>query len=145
MTVGIDDKALNDNVTSFLSRELRSLKDVELVRRDDPQVEFVISVAGMPLVTKGGTTTGFALSVTVYSPMTQSALDIVLSNKANPGNIKELSEIFLPYVRIQSNDVYVGGTDDIRKQCEMIVVSFDRKVLQAARDSYARYLKTLKQ
>ena len=94
---------LTDQVKSYVTRELRSLHDVELVERDPNLDSFLISI--YPIAVK-------------------------LSNGINAGIV--VSFVFMKGELIH-HAVVMGSPDDLKVMCESIIAHFDTQWLEPRR------------
>ncbi len=107
--VGHDDDA-QSNIRSYVERELRSLRDVEVVTNSRP--DFVLSIVGTRTHLTSGREMGFAFGVAVLEP-----------KRCGEKNCLDYLTAF----------VYSGATDDLHRISEDIVTSFDTGILALRR------------
>ena len=129
----ITEQELEDQISSYVRRELRSLGDVIEVD-EDPAYE--LSFLGFIIHTKARHESGFALSVLVLSPWDITSLyDDCLSETA-PSDLKDRFQRFttyLPPYRIQEHYLRAGSPDDVRSVCQKLVADIDAAVFQPHR------------
>ena len=122
-------------ITSYITRELRSLRDVEVV---DEYPRWLIQVVAIEVSGKDGYKFGVSLSIAVLEKFDNSYLkslmretykkDLVVSLTSNLYSLPDL------WIRI-------GSHDDLRSICDGIVAGFDTEHLEESR----RLLRRLKQ
>lgn len=126
--VSCNDIALKDELTSFLSRELRSLGDVDLTDNGSQGV-YAIRVIVVPSVVNGKTI-GQAISMAV----TQRALCATDIPASVPGNFL----VGVTYNDLVYYTLYVFAADNLRSGATQMVVDFDTEVMKEARILYNR-------
>ena len=136
ITVSSPDE-IKGEVTSYLSRELRKLGDIDVVENDP---SFSIGVIALALKSKGNLKTGYAFGVLVTSPA-YPAIRNFTAPKLDAGTLKILDQMGQRTVNIQDHFVQSGATDQMDELCHSIVASIDgdvfepeRKVQQQIRD-----------
>jgi hypothetical protein len=122
---------------SYLSRELRSLQDVELVDRNP---EWVLSVIIMDLTTKRETKVGFVISVMIMRKFPNDYLMSRLTKSEDKEYFKDITSdlYFSPDHRMNT-----GALADLRDMCSEIVAYFDTKHLEPTRKIHKRFLDRL--
>lgn len=118
VSVQVKDTKLRDTIESYITRELRTLGDVEV---DSPGF-FKIEV----LALENRTSTellGYTMSVVI------SHFSTCTSRKTNS---KGKLETWTCYVQ-KFHFLRVGSTDDFRKMCEDVVTDFDTRALKPMR------------
>jgi hypothetical protein len=123
------EESIKGLITSYINRELRSLRDVEIVY-SNPGWE--LSIVAMELSTVSRRKIGVALSTVILKRFqNQALLESFISGKN-----KEI-------VTVLTDDLYsfedhwlnVGSDDNLRKTCNEIVADFDADYLEGARKS----------
>ena len=104
---------MKNTIESFMNRELRSLGDVE-ISYSEPQ--WTINVVHLKLAVNG-MFTGHALSVV--------ATKAIASQSTN--------KYAAPIDALVHHVLCIGGTDDLRERCQMIVAGFDSSELEPYR------------
>ena len=125
------DDSFKGLVTSYINRELRSLRDVEIVYRDP---EWKLSIAALEISTKSGYKTGAALST------------VVLRRFDNQSLVSLLPENSRGFVRLGTSNLYddfdhwvnIDSDDNLREICNKIVAKFDTRYLEKKRESLRR-------
>jgi hypothetical protein len=141
--VSINEPDLKDEVMSFLMRELRTLGDINIVA-EDSSPEYSLRVTGFKTTNQGGKTTGYVFSVLFLQPISRGLVDLILKDKLSSVDLKSAQASFANATFIKDSQLYTGPTDNVRKQCEDITVSFDRTVMQPARDGWELFFKNQK-
>ena len=113
ITIGIllsgDYKPIETEIRSYLARELRSLGDVEIVEAGG---DFDLQIILLKTETKGGTFTGYTVSMSVTE-------FVICAGKVH--------ELFVTAF------LHTAGKDDLRKLCEGLITSFDSTVMEKRR------------
>lgn len=139
-----EEKAFADTVKSFLSRELRSLGDIEVVDRENDH-NLLLEVTALELSGVNGTKKGYVLVYTLSSS-SQKAVDLIIgyyaSLEPDPERKKRLTDIATivsnmnSYEQLYHGFAIGGEANDIRQSCEDIVTGIDITVFQERRKSY---------
>lgn len=111
--VQANNKDLRDTTESYISRELRSLKDVNITT-DNPFYEIYV------LILENKTTSGRPTGYTAGVAITYN-LPCTVFGKAQVCNTFETQR------------VYIDNVDSLRRMCEEIVTDFDAKNLKSLR------------
>jgi hypothetical protein len=145
LTVQIDanDDELNNLVKSYLSRELRSLKDVTI--NEAPQPTFIIHCGCLPAMLNG-VKVGYALSFVItsnLSPLKYIASDKYITDvldKSPEGRIYALRTMLTGMCRLtqqfEDQFLFTCATDNLKDRCESFVASFDTKYLDPLRNKH---------
>lgn len=128
VAVTADDK-LSPAISSYINRELRSLKDVEIV---DVNPEWELSVIAMEVTNVGGDKVGVAIS-TKISRYVDNRL-ILKPGLSFPSNLTLFSDHLLN----------VGATRQIEELCKQIIVNFDTTHLEVQRKSFRELIESRK-
>jgi hypothetical protein len=113
-------------ITSYVTRELRSLSDVVIVE-NNPQ--WVLAIVAFELRTKGGEKTGVAFSTVVLEPFNNNMLKTLLQEKYKDSGFSLTSNLY----KFQAQWLQVGSESDIRSICSGIVADFDGEHLEKRR------------
>ena len=131
--------SLKSQITSYVSRELRALRDVSLVE-DDP--EYSIEIAAMALSNKANITVGAVLSTVVTGQLSASSLDALKADlvalKADgktPTAISILSGL-KGRQYLLSHYIDSGSTPDLQAMCQELVAKIDTATFQHTRQTY---------
>ena len=129
------DENIKGLITSYINRELRSLRDVEIVDKDP---RWLLAVVAMEVSTKGGYKPGVALSIVVLEKFDNSFLKSFV-HEIDKQDLAVLltSDLYA----VPNHWLRVGSHDDLRSICDGIVADFDTKHLEESR----RVLRRLKQ
>jgi hypothetical protein len=162
--LGAPQDGINSQVYSYVTRELRSLGDVEVVEGKDSRSDYTIRTLAVELSNKGGITTGFALSVVVVRNYANSwevecagiakwckevlesgiPLDKSVSRKMDfyavflAGAGKPTTEPAI--TRVVLHTMLVGPPDGLRSACEQLVAGFDATFLKSDRADHEEWL-----
>ncbi len=124
LSVSADD-TIRGEVTSYLSRKLRGISDIDVVENDP---RFVISVIAMVNRNRGGTHTGNTLSVVVESPVRYPRDSLAM--KLDENTLKMTDLLFWKTTRILGHFVQVGAPDELEDLCKKIVASIDGEIFE---------------
>jgi hypothetical protein len=129
------DDELGNLVNSYVSRELRSLKDVTI--NESPYSTFVIRCGGLS-VEMNGTKLGYAVSLVVTS--NRMPLKNIAENKDILNAIDKsfdaqaaLRAWCLVTQQFEGQSVFVCSADQLKEHCESFVANFDTKYLNPLR------------
>jgi len=128
---------LKDRVYSYISRELRSLGDVQVVKGDS---DWVISIVAARVTRQSGLDAGFVLSavgVNRFHLPTRSTLNTVF--KVNNSELSEHAYASLRSLtdglgECRYHQILIGPTGDLMSLCQNIVTDFDAGVLKEERE-----------
>lgn len=126
--VSCENDALRSQITSFLSRELRSLGDVDITDQDP---SFKILIVAIAARLKGGYEVGYAFSVIITSPLGDWSW--ALSKELTPEGKMAISKILGEHESLEDHQLLVGGFSDLRQSLTEIIASFDAKKLEPRR------------
>ncbi len=109
-------------ITSFMTRELRRIGDVEVVENDPL---FVISVIALSTSNRAGAPTGYTLSVVVEMPVRYHQVRGNIAKAVDENQMKFFDVYFNNTTRLLSHLVQVGGSDRLETLCKKIIASID--------------------
>lgn len=135
VSVTIQDSNARDQISSYLKRELRSFKDVDVVD-NDPSYE--VAIVGITTKTRGGYGTGYALSVSFLSHENYAWLKGYLKPE-----YVDLMTKMPSYRRFITSLVSVGSTDDLQSMCRNIIAAFDSDALESGRQMRQKFIDNL--
>lgn len=136
LSITCDDASLKSQITSYLSRELRSLGDITIV---DEHADFVISAIAMTLATEDGSPRGFVIAIRTTKPertewwtagWLKAFLGVETVSKAKLEVLKMLhenDEHNLQFTLVK------GSLDAVQRHCKQIIADFDTEVLESER------------
>lgn len=131
------DEPLQNQIYSYISRELRSLGDVEIVNQD---AEWVINVVAMTVHSKSGTELGVAFSTVVLG--SSQTLKVLVDISELSKKEREAFYTMIPlYCTFNGHSLETGDKEDIKTLCHVIVVDFDFDHLKPSRETHQRYKK----
>ena len=134
------DQNIKGEVTSYITRELRSLNDVIIV---DENADWQISILAMEAITKGSYKGGIALSVVILRPFNNNILKPFIGKlTADQSNLIDALTSFL--YRYEEHWLRIGSPDDLKSICQGIVADFDSKHLEKSRRLYQQTNDALK-
>lgn len=128
------DENIKGLITSYINRELRGLRDVEIVYKNP---RWLLQVVALEITTKGGYKSGVALSIVVLEQFDNSLLKALMHET----NQKDLVDLVTSNLySVPDHWLRIGSEDNLRSICDGIVADFDTKHLEEAR----RLLRRLK-
>lgn len=128
-------------VTSFLTRELRRIGDIEVVENDPL---FVISVVALSTSNRSGNPTGYTLSVVVEMPVRYRQVRDTFAKTFDADMMKVMDFSFDNTTRLLTHLVQVGGTDNLDTICKKIVANIDGDVFENQRKLVQQFLEMQK-
>lgn len=120
---------IRGEVTSYLSRELRSLKNVALV---DERPDIMLSVIAMESRSKGGYKTGIVFSVIVQQPFNDVLLYTVAAGLNNK-QIDFLIDATKDSYNILGHWIQTGSPDEVKELSQKLIADFDGDYLEDIR------------
>jgi hypothetical protein len=119
----LGDKNVRNLVKSFIGRELRALKGVEITDNDP---DWVLRLVTVEVKLKDGVQTGFGISGVVLKPFKSDVLTPLLDKRfINRGHT-----LTADLHSIRKHMVNIGPTEDIQKICKKIVADLDNEYLE---------------
>ena len=109
LSITCPDKGTEQAIESYLSRELRSLGDVDIV---DPGEDIILEIIALKDLTVSGKVLGYSFSVVYIEPI-------------------ECDD--LPFMHRNAHRIYGAGPNGLRNRCEDIIVDFDSTYLKSGR------------
>jgi hypothetical protein len=129
VNVSGENEAQTNLITSYLTRELRALHDVEVT---DSNPTYKIDIVALTLANRGNVHTGNAISILVS--LCPGDYEWALSKSLNAEYRKIIATTISKMVTIEDDKLIVGADDDLPGQMVRFVADFDTKSLQPARD-----------
>lgn len=146
LVVKSDDDALRSQVTSFLSRELRSLGDITIV---DEKPFFLINVLVYKTHDMGGATIGFAMATHISRPLNASVLTdcahfpaACLAGRVDDLRLQVLKVFIGDAAVTRDFDLTIGPLDQVQQTCQAIVADFDTKIVDEFRKLLSQMIET---
>ena len=128
------DENIKGLITSYINRELRGLRDVEIVYKNP---RWLLQVVALEISTKGGYKSGVALSIVVLEKFDNGLLKALMH-----ADQKDLVDLVTSNLySVPDHGLRIGSEDNLRSICDGIVADFDTKHLEESR----RLLRRLKQ
>jgi len=134
VSVGVSAKDdIKSDITSYVSRELRSLSDIVIV---DSTPQYIISIVGIRAKTEGGRDLGYDLSVTVTELNTEEYINALIPECLSKDDWRRssLSAALAAGEDIKQHFLVVGS--DLRKLSSDLVATIDGEVFEQARKSH---------
>ena len=122
----LGDKDVRNLVKSFIGRELRALKDVEITDNDP---DWVLHLVTVEVKLKDGVQTGFGISGIVLKPFKTDVLTPLLDKRFIDRGHTLTADLY----SIKKHMVNIGPTDDIHNICKRIVSDLDSEYLEIKR------------
>lgn len=123
LVLSIDNTDLKNEATSYITRELRSIPDVQVT---DNSPLFTIYITGLSTTTRSNVKNGFALA------------ELVTLNLGWLAATENVSPVLKDAVRVVDHEIMVGADDDLEQTCKELVASFDSQRLEPARKLEAK-------
>jgi voltage-gated potassium channel Kch len=125
-------------ITSYITRELRTLRDVDVVdqffgRGDEVGPQYLISILAMKIFTVGGNNTGVALSFVIKQPFENR---IILENFLQPQVKDSILDVTDGLYYDGLHWLNTGPTNSLQDLCKVFVADFDSKVLEKDRTNF---------
>ena len=125
---------------SYIKRELRGLKDVEVV---DNSPNFTFSFVVLETQSKGGTSTGYAISEVVTHRLSQKAFQGMFKNKLSPGDFAWLEKATASAVLIDMHNLQTCAPNELKSVCEKLIAEFDTDMLEPGRKMIRQIQETM--
>lgn len=125
---------------SYIKREFRSLKDVEIV---DSEADFTISFVILETQTKGGGTTGYAISQVLSHPFPRSVFHLMFKDKLSPKDFEWIKKATEAAKFVDGHSLRTCGPDELKSVCEKLVAEFDTNTLEPARKLIQQFKGTI--
>lgn len=126
LVISADDEIQNQ-VYSYISRELRSLGDVTVVE-DDPQ--WIIQIVAIQRKSKSGHKLGYAFSEIILSPFRP----IYLKNLFCENDYKSLQAFTKDLVEVEGHRIRIYPEGQLQDICQELVADFDVEHLKPERE-----------
>lgn len=123
-----------NEISSFLTRELRDLPDVTVADRGE--AIYQISVASIQ-ITVDGKPNACALSILTTSRMDPDAWGLIVSTN----ELSIVQSVAKDLCTLEAQEVKVLPTANLKSTCQSIVADFDRSILERQRKIAAGMLK----
>jgi len=120
-----------NNVTSYLSREFRALKDVSIVESDPSHH---VSIVAMQASSRDGQKNGWVFSCVTDCPTRYKELREFLGEDTKIRGIDTV-DLLENTTRVVNHFVCIGANDELEKLTKNIVSEIDGGVLEVARKS----------
>ncbi|NOX35926.1 MAG: hypothetical protein GXO78_00140 [Calditrichaeota bacterium] len=145
LTVSADED-LQSEILSYLTREFRSIPDVEIVEENP---DWIISVVASKLMLKNGYIAGIAISVS-YIQMPNKKLKYAINRALYPINNEDKSVLYLLnksilfflnlYVKnltyFHHHELLLVPLEDLKQICQKFVAEFDGEYLEPQRKRF---------
>jgi len=134
------DENIEGTVKSYINRELRSLKDVELVDTD-PQWE--LRIVAMAIGPDDGDPVAVLFSVLVLDKFDNGIFSMFL-DALHKKTVDVLTDLTANLYEVSAQWLRIGSAEDTRSICNAIVADFDTQFLEEARKTYRQMEEELK-
>jgi hypothetical protein len=134
LSITCDDALLKSQITSYLSRELRSLGDITIV---DERPDFMIAAIAMTLTPENESDKGFVIAIRTTKPersewwtakWLKDFLGVERVSEAKLGLLKQLHQTDEHNVQFT---LVKGSLDGLQRQCKQVIANFDTEVLES--------------
>jgi hypothetical protein len=134
------DSELKSEIESYVKRELRDLHDISLTE-DSTAADYRISIVAIPLQSKSGIQTGYALSTVITCPLKgETMMWVIFASGGDTNKLPGLSTNFTEYVTIEDHNLLITDPDHLKSTCEKLVANMDADCFEPARQSYDRMM-----
>jgi len=134
LNIRADDQILKGKVTSYISRELRSIGDVEIV---DKEADWTLEVAVYEILDKSRKQLGISIVVVVLENYLQGALKYYISTlSGEEEKKKKIIEDTSNLTKYRNTIISTTSTDSVKSSCEELVALFDSKYLEESRNTH---------
>lgn len=132
---------VKEEAESYLRRELRALRDVDLVETNSG---YILRVGILETRSQSGIKTGYALSTSEASkPSINTLVDILKHAHQLTGEGGDLLRTASQDLEIfRTQNLHVGA--DLKRLCERVVAEFDSDLLEESRKFTRQFIETLK-
>jgi hypothetical protein len=138
--------SMKPEALSFLTRELRALKDVEVV---DNAPQYQLDVVALEISSHASTVhTGYAISAIVTSPFNLTIIQSIFGKFADQANAAKRwdsmstetdESVTAGPVLIQSNYLRIGPADELAKLCEGLIATIDGDIFESYRKTLRKW------
>ncbi|MGR6799591.1 hypothetical protein ACU6VJ_17220 [Sphaerotilus sulfidivorans] len=126
--VSCDDQALKSQLTSFVNRELRALRDVDIVTTN---ANYKVQIVAIAVTLRNGNNVGNAVSLVISSPI--GDWNWALSNTLSPESKKAIAAMLASQYSLDDHRLLVGAVDGLQQQITQVIVDFDATTLEPSR------------
>jgi hypothetical protein len=134
---------LRDQLVSYITRNLRSLGDVEVV---DTNPTFKISIVSLSNTLMSGQSGGYTISTVILKPLDATQVDLMLKSMDTPEVIVNMVSIMTTdEVEFKDHLLNTGSVYQLPAMCQDLVTSLDSRVFENERKQYRGfqdYIKT---
>lgn len=136
----VSDEEIKNQVYSYITRELRALGDVKMVKKEP---YWIIHIVCMQAKSKAGDVLGFAMSTLITQPsnIKEHSLKEMFGEKLTQWDYKVLASLFTGLHTIVSHKIYVEDPAELQRVCRRIVADFDAKYVKPEREQYQAFIK----
>jgi hypothetical protein len=125
---------------SFVKRELRSLKDVEIVESDqDHTLAFVV----LETKTSAGLTTGYAVSHVLTHRFSREVIPLMFGKKLSKEDLNWLGQATESAVFLDDHKLLTCGPDKLRSIAEKLVAQYDSDTLEPGRQNLRKLMEIM--
>lgn len=128
LDVACQNDSLRTQIISFVSRELRSLRDVDIT---DDNPSFKISIVAIAVALKSGYEAGYAFSIVVTSPLGDWSW--ALAKDLKPESKAVIAKLLAEQESLEDHRLLVGSFDNLRQDLTRFIAKFDTDKLEPRR------------
>ena len=122
---------VEEQITGFLSRQLLSVPDLQLVGED--QADFEIAIVATRTHTVAGRENGFALSVAIIKPFSSFSAGLAEALQLSPEQSDLLQNVTAGVRDVRDLWLRTGAGDDLGRVLQQIVMDFDQQHVEEMR------------
>lgn len=131
---------LKQQISSYINRELRALRDVVLV---DENATIRVSIIGLQDRTVAGRDLGYTLALVTSRKLETSLVEGLTIGRIEAQASAILREYLADRYEMVDHFLQAGAQDELKKICEALVAQIDEQV-EAERKAWQKYLETMK-
>lgn len=136
LSVSSSDERLKNEITSYITREFRALKDVEIVNSSQ---EIELQVVVVPARTINGTSLGFGISYIVVRPFNKDRLRNMLSEEHKSDPLTGMDSLLY----LSDHQLELIPNDRLATSCQSLVANFDTEHLDGIRKFHTMLARSL--
>ena len=136
LDVSSRDDTVETQIISYIARELRALRDVDIVVSNSP--DYRIQILAVESLNVAGSIIGYDLSIIITEPLDKQLISFISASQKTDEH-KEIVRLVLDgQQNILAHWIKVGGPDDLRELCNRIVADLDAKHLEPVRKARSK-------
>ena len=122
---------VEEQINGFLSRQLLSIPDLQLV--GDEPADFEIAIVATRTRTVTGTENGFALSIAIIKPFSSFSAGLAQALELSPEQSDLLQDVTAGVRDVRDLWLRTGAGDDLGRVLQQVVMDFDQQHVEEMR------------